>query len=493
MASKSSPLPIIWLSPGGCLEEQRPPDGSALDHNAWYLFTDRDTRLHPRIAEIVHACTVERPEIDIFYGDEVVVQSSSVTSELHLCKPSFDRTQIIAQDYIGWPIVVRGRALARLGGPDKSAGSAITYDLILRAMSEGIGIERITEVLAVHQQLPPRSSIADRAAALDGWRQRSAVGYEIHPGMVAGTFRLQRDFATLPDVTLVVPTRQGFQGLSESAGKRLPMILDFLESLCVTKWPMERLSVLVGDDEKDGSIYEMRPWPFRLERIVTNRQSGEPFNYAAKMNRLWRMARDEYLVLMNDDLVVRNPEWLLALMTFATSEEIGGVGARLLYPDDRIQHVGVPAGVFESCTHAFVGRPVSQRSYQNWAEVHREWSIVTGAVFAVRKSVLHRINGFDETFALDYNDVDMCLRLRLLGYRVVYTPYAEFTHFESASRTGMDTPGDQLALFIERWRDFIMDDPAYHPGLTRTSSDIVPVRRGYNWWEASVGMRGVQG
>jgi GT2 family glycosyltransferase len=245
---------------------------------------------------------------------------------------------------------------------------------------------------------------------------------------------------------------------------------------------MDRLSVLIGDCVEDGSVYEESTWPFRVERIITTPREREPFNFAATMNRLWQIAKNEYVVLLNDDLVIRNADWLIALMTFAVSEDIGGVGARLLYPDDTIQHVGMPGGVFGPCTHAFVGRLASLRSYQNWAEVHREWSMVTGAVFAVRRDVLRKVLGFDQRFSLDFNDVDLCLRLRLLGYRIVYTPFAEMTHYEGASRRGRVSAAEEVALFLERWQDLLKDDPAYHPRLTRSSPDVMPMPSGNDWW-----------
>ena len=398
---------------------------SEVEPGRWYLFADGDARLHPHLAELVAGHSAKRPEIDIFYGDEVVGETGPEGPGLQLCKPCFDRTEIIAQDYIRWPILVRGKVIEKLGGIDPSAGTAVTYDLILRALSEGIGIDRIAEVLAVHRRAPLRSNVADRAEAVERWRRRSAPWHEILPGMVEGTFQLHRGLPEPPDVTLIVPTCQARQRGDGDKRASYPMLLDLLESLESTDWPMDRLSVLIGDDVEGGSRYQRMDWPFPLERVWTSRREGEPFNYATKMNWLWRLARSEYLVLLNDDIIVRGGEWLRALMTFALSEEVGGVGARLLYPTDTIQHVGVAAGVFGTWTHAFIGRPALLGSYQNWAEVHREWSIVTGAVFATRKSVLEQANGFDEMFSLDYNDVDLCLRLRLLGYRIIYTPFAE--------------------------------------------------------------------
>ena len=99
--------------------------------------------------------------------------------------------------------------------------------------------------------------------------------------------------------------------------------------------------------------------------------------------------------------------------------------------------------------------------------MHRDWSMVTGAVFATRRSVLEQVAGFDEAFALEFNDLDLCLRLGLLGYRIVYTPHAELIHFEKASRGPADTPAHELARFRRRWGGLIADDPAYHPGLSR--------------------------
>jgi len=161
---------------------------------------------------------------------------------------------------------------------------------------------------------------------------------------------------------------------------------------------------------------------------------------------------------------------------------VGGVGARLLFPNDAIQHAGMAAGVLGPCTHVFTSMPALKPTYQNWALVHREWSMVTGAVFATRRSVLAEVNGFDERFSLNYNDVDLCLRLRLLGYKIIYTPHAELTHFESASRGKESSPAIQTALFMEKWQDFLRDDPAYHPRLTRDTPDVHPVLRAAEWW-----------
>lgn len=450
----------------------------------WYVFAHRGSTLHPQLASVLRARGNNRPDVDIFYGDEVLVGGPD-KRPIYLCKPSFDRTQLLAQDYIGLPIAVRREAMLKLGGPEENAASAQIYNLLLRAMVMGLQIDRITEVLAINPFNYAPASAADRLLVLRRALPELHADCHVVPGLIDTTFQICRIFRDFPEVTLVIPTCQSLCPIDDGSSLRRPMILNLLDSLCQTDWPTDRLRVMIGDDVADGEAYEAGSWPFQLQRIITARQTGESFNYARKINMLWHAARTEHLVIMNDDLLVRGKGWLRSLMTFAMDDGVGGVGARLLYPDGTIQHAGMPAGVLGPCTHAFIGIPATRPTYQNWAVVHREWSMVTGALFATRRSVLEQVNGLDERFSLNFNDVDLCLRLRLLGYRIVYTPHAELIHLESASRGKQPSPGDQTALFMEKWADFLDNDPAYHPRLTRSTPDIQPLPNSYDWWNST--------
>jgi hypothetical protein len=447
----------------------------------WYVFADPRAILNPALPALLRQQGATRPDIDIFYGDVVVTGQPP----RYVCKPSFDRTQLLAQDYIGLPFAVRGTALAALSGIDPKMKSAQCYDLLLRAAAAETGIDRITEVLAVNPPDGFAVSAADRLVAVQRYLALNVPGCDVAAGLIPGSLELRRTFDAVPDVTLVIPTRQ--QGRPGAESER-PMIVGLLEGLCATDWPMERLTVLIGDDRPDGAIYETRDWPFRLSRVVSEAQPSGGFNYARKVNALLQLVETEHLVVMNDDLLILEPRWLKALMTFAVDEDVGGVGARLLYPDGRIQHAGMAAGVFGGCTHVFIGADPSLPTYENWAVVQRECSIVTGAVFATRRSLMRQVNGFDERFSLDYNDIDLCLRLRQLGFRIVYTPHAELIHFESATRRGLATPDQQTDLFLRKWQDYIAADPFYHPNLTRTDVNVHAVMPDEAWWR-SVAMR----
>lgn len=458
--------------------------GTGRDRDSWSVIIPRGVRLHPTLRQMVLREAIARPDTDLYYGDEVAPRIGQNGYDIIL-KPELDLALLIADDYIGLPLIVRSSAMRVLGGLRRAAKSAACYDLVLRAISLGLGVGRIAEVLGAHEHTRPKPAIADRLGVLRTWLSSSGALFDIGNGLVPGTLALNRRFTSIPDVTLIIPTRQSHPAGPRGEACGQPFVIDLLKSITRTDYPLDKIHILIGDDVDNDRIYSGQPWPFNFRRLVTNRPDNRKFNYAAKMNKLWRAAETELIVFMNDDIVVTSANWLRSLLTFSMNEDVGGVGARLLYPDGTIQHAGIPGGLFDFCAHAWLGQPASASTYQNWALVHREWSIVSGAIFATRKSVMDIVNGFDERFSLEFNDVDLCLRLRMLGYRIVYTPFAEFAHYEKASRGQAQRPGSELALFLKRWGEFLQQDPAYHPLLTRDSFQIRPVRLPAEWWQPS--------
>lgn len=434
------------------------------NRDAWIVLAPSDAIPAPRFEPIVRAAIHDRPDVDLFYADDAAL-GDPAGPRVRL-KPAFNLALLVAFDYPGAMLVVRASTLLALGGVRAEAEGAGLYDLILRANAAGLGVARIPEVLAAYPGVRPRAPIAARRRALTEWA--APQGLDVLDGAAPGTLRLARRFEAFPEVTLVVPTRQ-----SGPAGA--PYVVELLDSLRQTDWPMDRLRVLIGDDSTNEKAFAARSWPFRVDRVATPRPEGEPFDYAAKMNRLWRAAETEHVVFVNDDVTVLDAGWLQALMTFAAEPDVGGVGARLVFPDGRLQHAGVARGDFGAATHLWHGRAGDAPSYQDWAQVHRDWSMVTGAVFATRRSALERVGGFDARFTLEFNDLDLCLRMRLMGLRIVYTPFAELAHREMASRGRTLPAADQTALFMQRWRAFLAADPAWHPRLGLEAGDPAPV------------------
>lgn len=462
--------------------EQPLTDAATPRQEEWLLLCDSECRLNPKLSQFLLRRAAERPDIAAFYGDEVVAGAGEVNEPVHILKPDFDLTQLQAVDYIGWPLLMKARTFAAVAASCRPGSGAFSYDLLLRAAAAGHGIARIPEVLSARTGPMARATPASRRGVLEAWIRENDPDCSVENGRIEGRFRLSRRFDEHPAVTLVIPTRQALCSIGPAHLRGRPYILNMLESLTRSHWPAERLTVLIGDDAPDALAYQGRSWPFTLKRVSTARPIGTPFNYARKMNDLWRQAETEHVILLNDDLVVRNPDWIEALLTFSMQEDVGGAGARLLYPDDRIQHAGMAGGPMGACTHVFIGTPAGEPTYSDWADIHREWSMVTGAAFATRRSLLEQIGGFDEKLSLEFNDIDMCMRMRMLGYRIVYTPHAEMTHFESASRGTSFRPGAEVALFLQRWRELLEDDPAYHPRFSRHSTSPAPTTSGLPSW-----------
>jgi GT2 family glycosyltransferase len=183
-------------------------------------------------------------------------------------------------------------------------------------------------------------------------------------------------------------------------------------------------------------------------------------------------------VFLNDDVEADAPGWLDELVCLAVRRDTGAVGARLWYPDGRLQHGGIILGVGGAAGHAHKYLPRGRPGYMGRAALPQQLSAVTGACLAVRRAVFEKVDGMDESFPVAFNDVDLCLRIRALGYRNVWTPYAQLTHHESASR-GSDLHGDarrryeaDRARLMARWGEALRTDPAYNPNLTLDREDF---------------------
>ena len=173
-------------------------------------------------------------------------------------------------------------------------------------------------------------------------------------------------------------------------------------------------------------------------------------------------------IFLNNDIEARTEGWLAALRAQALRPDVAAVGARLLYPDGRLQHCGIVVGLTGAAGHPLVGLAPERSGYLHMARVTRECSAVTGACLAVRREVFEELDGFDEDLGVDLNDVDFCLRAWDAGYRTIYEPAAELVHHESPSRGTAGGVGD-IVRFLDRWQHLLRQgDPYLNPHLTRT-------------------------
>jgi GT2 family glycosyltransferase len=188
------------------------------------------------------------------------------------------------------------------------------------------------------------------------------------------------------------------------------------------------------------------------------------FNWSAINNEAVRRSRGDLLLFLNNDVESSRHGWLAAMVEHALCEEIGAVGARLLYPNGLVQHAGVMLHPEAIARHPFRFLPSEAPGYFAMAKVIRNCTAVTGACMMVRRSLFETLGGFDESLPVAFNDVDFCLRLLEQGYRILYTPYAELTHHESLTRgTSLEPLSPQEMR--RRWNDRIGREAFVSPSL----------------------------
>jgi GT2 family glycosyltransferase len=233
-----------------------------------------------------------------------------------------------------------------------------------------------------------------------------------------------------------------------------------------TKTTYGKYEILVADNgSTDPATKELLA---RLRHKVV--PFPEPFNYSRINNFAVRQANGEYLLFLNDDTEVRSPEWMTAMLELCQLPGVGAVGAKLLFPSGRVQHAGVVLGLGGVAGHAYYQFSAKARGYFDALHSIRNFSAVTAACMMVRRSVFEQVGGFDEAFPLNFNDVDFCLRVRRAGYRIVWTPFAELYHYESATRVPQ-VKVEEMHLIHERWGALLLNDPFYSPNLTLQKGD----------------------
>jgi GT2 family glycosyltransferase len=415
----------------------------------------------------------DHAEARIIYSDEDTVDALGRRTD-PCFKPDWNLDLFHSQDLVSHVAVLLKGLLTDVGGFREGFDGALGYDLVLRCI-ERVRPEQIRHIprILCHRQRTASMPLADTNAA----EARALVAHLERTGTAALVLddvdgrRVRYELpAKLPLVTLIIPTRNG-----------IDLLRQCVESIVVaTTYPnYEILLVDNGSDEPEALTYlaELKRQPgFAVIR------DDRPFNYSQLNNLAVQQARGEVVALINNDIEVISPDWLDEMVSLALQPGVGAVGAKLLYPDETVQHGGVLLGVGGEtgvAGHAHKFLPAWRGGYMHRALAVQSFSAVTAACLVVRKALYQQVGGLNEVeLKVAYNDVDFCLKLREAGYRNVWTPYAELFHHESATR-GADVSESQRHRFDSeqaymraRWGELIANDPAYNPNLTVHSENF---------------------
>ncbi len=439
-------------------------------------FLDNDDELTPdALLQVVKALN-DDPSTDYLYSDEDKIEADGRYSD-HYFKPDWSPEHLQSVMYLLHLIVIRKELFYQAGTFRDEFSGAQDYDLALRATAQARHIHHIPKIL-YHWRKLAGSAAAEVDAkpkalnaglrALQDFVATQKIDATVEPGKLPGHFRVRHSLRGNPRATLCILTHDIFAEV-EGRGK-INLVEHFVKSIAV-KTEYKNYEILVCDDDNltDRTKHALNGVDYR---VASFRLGGKPFNYAAKANFAIKQAKTEHVILLNDDMEVISGEWLAALLEFTQQPEIGVAGARLLFPDNRLQHVGVAIGVNNGAAHVYHNYPADFVGYNGFTHIVRNYSAVTAACLATRKEVVERVGGFDERLAIDYNDIDFCLSVREKGYRIVYTPYAELYHFEGRSAQRRVQNPEEVALFRRKWARYLEHDPHYNPNLTRSGIDF---------------------
>jgi glycosyltransferase involved in cell wall biosynthesis len=497
VADDASPSLALWdiLREYAALDERirvtrRDQNGhiSAATNSALELATgefvalmDHDDLLSERALYEVAAVIEHHPDADLIYSDEDKVDDEGLRFEPHF-KTDWNPELMLSQNMVSHLGVYRRSLVSQVGGLRSAFDGSQDYDLALR-VSELTTPDRIHHIPAVlyhwRQQSGVKSfSESDLARCSDAARRAveehlgrlgEPATVEVHEHLPGWLAVRRTPPPKRPMVSIIVPTRDRAELLAQCAEGILG------------RTAYEPFELLIVDNDSSA------PETFALfDRLLTDPRvrvlpAPGPFNYPKLNNDAVAASRGEVLVLLNNDISMIDGQWLDALVAQVVRPNVGAVGARLLFPDGRVQHGGVALGIGGATPvagHVGYGAARKDTGYYGHLVLPRNVSAVTAACLCLRREVFDEVGGMDEQhLAVAFNDVDLCLKIRARGYDVVWTPLAELYHHESATRGPDHDPvaaarfQREISVMRERWGSLLDNDPFYGPNFDRGHGD----------------------
>lgn len=412
------------------------------------------------------------PNTDLMYSDEDRIGPSNGQRYSPHFKPEWSPDTLRSFNYITHFAIVRRDIFERLGGLRAELDGAQDWDLFLRISESSNRIGHVSRVLyhwRSHDQggresSKPYASSAG-ARAVEEHMKRMGLPGSVVPGPWPGLrYRARYELRAEPLVSIVIPTRDKVEILRRC--------IDSIRAL--STYSRYEIALIENNSEQA----ETRAYYESLRHDATVRvvEWNNRFNYQRLNNYAVEQARGEIIIFLNNDVHVISPGWIEEMLMYAQRRDVGAVGAKLYYPDGRIQHAGVILGIGGCADHSHRFAARDSPGYFGRLVTVQNYAAVTGACMMLRRSVFEEVGGFDEDYELAWGDVDLCLRVRAAGYSNVWTPYAELFHDESATR-GADTTPEQLArdhreraTLLQKWGHLVRaGDPYYNPNLTLTA------------------------
>lgn len=432
---------------------------------------DHDDLLHPSaLYEVMQAICGQ--DADFIYTDEVTfIGEDTQNISVYNFKPDYSPDTLRSYNYICHFTVFARKLMESAGGGFNSRfDGSQDYDLILRLTEKAERIVHIPKALyfwrshseSTASSISAKPYIVESAhKALSEHLKRVGLKGEVKDGIVPSVYKIEYAIIGEPLISIIIPNKDHISDLD----KCISAIFDISS--------YRNFEIIIAENNStEPETFEYYEKLKAYDNIkVVYWQEG--FNYSAINNFAAGYAEGEYLLFLNNDIETITENWLEELLMFAQRSDVGAVGAKLYYPDDTVQHAGVIIGIRGVAGHSHKYYDRNDPGFMTRAGIAQNLSACTAACLMVPKRVFDEVGGLDEGFAVAFNDIDFCMKIRKAGYLIVFTPYAELYHYESKSRGSEDTPekvarfNSEIDRFKSRWGDILeKGDPYYNPNLT---------------------------
>ena len=447
----------------------------ALAAGEYLMLCDHDDTLEPdALYEIVKA--INDTGADVLYTDEDKVSMDGRHYFDPNFKPDFNLFRLRENNYICHIFVVKKSLTDETGLLRSELDGAQDFDFILRCCEKAQKITHIPKVL-YHWRCHMDSTAADpssKAYAYEAGRkavrehyQRLGIDAKVEMTERPGWYRSHVKVQGNPLISVIIPNKDHTDDLE----------LCLFSMTRKSTYRNYEILIVENNSEKEETFEYYRKLPDRYPKARVLTWEKE-FNYSAINNFAAKEAKGEYLLFLNNDVEILTPDWMEEMLQNCQQENVAAVGAKLYYPDDTIQHAGVVLGLGGIAGHIMCRASKEDPGYFGRMISVQEISAVTAACMMVKKSDFDAVGGLDETFQVAFNDIDLCMKFRAAGKKIIFTPYAELYHYESKSRGLEDTPEKQFRFdkevkrFQEKWAQQLeMGDPYYSPNLSVTEGD----------------------
>ena len=451
-------------------------DAFALTTGEFVLLMDHDDLITQHcLWEMVKALN-EKPETDILYSDEDKIEER-YHKDAHF-KPDWAPDHLLSRNYLGHVTVLRKSLMEKIGGFRLGFEGSQDYDLMLRATEQTTNIVHIPKVLyhwRIHQlsaaqgeDVKPYAYVAAKKALEEALVRRGLKGTVKYLTGLRG-YKIDYTVTRNDLVSIIIPTKD-----------QTALLKNTIDSIiALTGYTNYEIIVLNNNSTSKEFYAWVDEYTKKYPQLIQVVEAHFPFNFSKLMNIGADLAKGKYLLLLNNDVEIIHADWLDIMVSYVQQKRIGAVGVKLLYPDDTVQHAGVVIGLGGIAGHSFVGAYKDDPGYFNYIQSVNNYAAVTAACLMCRKEVFDEVHGMDETFEVEYNDVDFCLKMMEAGYNNVYLPQVELYHYESATRghphqskPSYERHLKEMKLFKDKWQHVIDHDPFYNPNLNMGAHDF---------------------